>query len=160
MNDERNSDVNTSMDELTTLQLLPPVTDCEVAQTQAELDALADEAAQADKAMNIRMSPDLHELCLAAAGRDGLKKSVWAREILTAVLKSRLSLAEVVTAVNQQAQRPAPQVFTRGTNDSPLGRTVLTPASCLHPRHFISTFETFERCLCGKNLPLPPDAGE
>ncbi len=146
--------MDATTDELTPLQLVPPP-------AQQPAGDPAEEKTPSDKAMNIRMEPELHELCVAAGKRDGLAKSVWAREVLTAVLRSKLSLAEVVEAVNQQARRPAPQVFARGTVADSLGRTVITPANCIHPRHLIKTFETFERCLCGKNLPLPsPDGGE
>lgn len=99
------------------------------------------------------MTDQLQELVTAAAVRDQLNRSAWAREVLAAAASSPLSLPEILVAL-----RSNPPAHLNGHHrwKSPnpqLGAGVLA-RSCLHRADLIERFPTFRRCRgCGREWP-------
>jgi hypothetical protein len=93
----------------------------------------------------------------ARSAADGLRPSTWAREILAAVLATRLTAWEV-QAVLRARQTVDPQELTDGvvargprSTSNGLGRRVILTGDCLCPVHVRRQMPTFDVCAaCGK----------
>lgn len=114
-------------------------------QERALLESSSNDAR--DPQLNVRMAAELQAGMVARAAADGLRKSAWAREVLTAVLVSELSLPQLTELVRAQARaQVAPPVEVERPK---LGAQVVRTGRCLHPVHLRQEFPTFDRCVCG-----------
>lgn len=89
------------------------------------------------------------------AAADKLPTSTWVREILAAVLATKLTAFEL-QAVLKNRQRHDPQTLTNGVvrrgprKDRQLGRRVILTGECLCPVYLRRQYPTFDLCVnCG-----------
>lgn len=83
---------------------------------------------------NVRVDDDLEDAIIAAANAMGVKKSVWAREVLGAVALGGVTmdeLAELVRLKGLQGESPHPDRFL--TIQAQTARRRTLGANCIHP---------------------------
>jgi hypothetical protein len=109
------------------------------------------------KPLPVRVDDRMRTELEARASADGLRASTWAREILAAVLATKLTAFELQAVLKGRQQRD-PQELTdgvvargpRSTNGRQLGRRVILTGECLCPVHLRRQFPTFDVCVaCG-----------
>lgn len=94
--------------------------------------------------VNVRMDPTRIEQLDEHAGKDGLRRSTWAREILLMVLDAGLTLEQVRSMT---ATKPPVQTVLSSAR---LGARIVLTGRCLHPVHLRTPYPTFDKCECGQ----------
>jgi hypothetical protein len=118
----------------------------------AEQLPLGEEPGAKWKYLSIRVAPGLKDALAACAQMDGLEPSVWAREVLTAVIDADISL-ERLAALVRDLEEAKMRVLVPQAGPRKLGLQVVARAACLHPLHLRSEMVTFDLCQCGKEFP-------
>ena len=83
---------------------------------------------------NVRVDDELEDAIIACAEAMGVKKSVWAREVLGAVALGGVTMEQLtllVAANGESAQSPHPERFL--TLQAQTARRELLSKTCLHP---------------------------
>jgi hypothetical protein len=119
------------------------------------------------KPLPVRVNDRMRSELEARSAADGLRPSTWVREIVAAVLATKLTAFEL-QAVLKGRQRVDPQELTDGVvvrgpkstevrpstrvvSRNGLGRRVILTGDCLCPVHLRRQFPTFDVCAhCGK----------
>lgn len=108
------------------------------------------------RALPVRVDEAMRAELGLRASADGLRPSTWVREVLAAVLATRLT-AWQLQAVLRSRQRVDPQVLAGGVvargprSTNGLGRRVILTGECLCPVHLRRPFPTFDVCAhCGR----------
>lgn len=111
------------------------------------------------KPLPVRVDESMRSELEARSAADGLRPSTWVREVLAAVLATKLSAWEL-QAVLKGRQTQDPQALTDGVvargprsvnGGRQLGRRVILTGDCLCPVHLRRPFPTFDVCVsCGK----------
>lgn len=108
------------------------------------------------KPLPVRVDERMRAELEVRASADGLRPSTWAREVLAAVLATRLSAFQLQVLLRRR-QVVDPQDLTDGVvavgprSTNGLGRRVILTGECLCPVHLRRQLPTFDVCAhCGK----------
>lgn len=109
---------------------------------------------------SVRVTEELKVAGLDAAARAGMDESVFIREAMTALMRSGLSLPQLVDLLRVATSMESPLVTAPRTNGSreqvvfrgmvSRGRSTVLTGKCLCPMHLREEYPTFDRCTnCG-----------
>jgi hypothetical protein len=108
------------------------------------------------KTLSIRTVPEFKALMTARAAREGMDTSVWAREVLAAVMAANVHLPDLARLLREvegaEPPIPAPLHIKGQPGTKRRGKRVVGRAACLHPMHLRSQMVTFDLCRCGKQF--------
>lgn len=102
---------------------------------------------------NVRISPDLDEAIVAAHTKEGVTKSLWAREVLGAVALGGVTLEELRVLVSRKADVLSPHPVRHLSLQGQTGRKEAAVAVCSHPATAIKRLPFTDLCgLCGTTV--------